>query len=552
MKVGLALGPGLGLRSVHHRDFLEGSPPVDWLEVHAENFFARGGVRHETLLEIAERYPISLHAVGLSLGSPDGVHRDHLARLAALVADVSPILVSDHLAWSRTGDVYLNDLLPLPLDEGTLAVVSMNVSAVQDCLGRQILVENPSHYVRMDGSAMGEGEFLGRLVEVTGCGVLLDVNNLYVSAHNLGLDAREELKSFPAGAVSEIHIAGHEPGRGATAALLVDTHSTPVASQVWALLAAARAQVGNVPVLLERDADIPALDVLLHELSLAAGGIETSGTAAFEVRSRVVGPPPGSSESARAVSIRLATVERDMATRILGAPGTQSATTHLAAGFEVHRRNVLGSLERTLADAFPVSREVVGERFFRFLAAEFVRARPPRSACLADYGRELPDFLATFPPVAHIEYLPDLARLEWLRIVAFQAPCDAGPWVLVSEYPIFRIWEAHQESIDGDARIQVEPGTDRVTAWRDGWVVRISRADGSQASPFTSTLDQASGSGAARIAPCTERLLDAVGGHEHDRPIEHRAHLLLDAREEAADHWLDPAPRHGDAIEISG
>lgn len=487
--MGGALGPGLGLRSVHHRDFLEGSPPVDWLEVHAENFFARGGVRHEMLLEIAERYPISLHAVGLSLGSPEGVDRDHLARLAALVGDVSPILVSDHLAWSRTGGVYLNDLLPLPLDEGTLAVVSANVSRVQDRLGRQLLVENPSLYVAMDGSAMSEGEFLGRLAEATGCGVLLDVNNLYVSAHNLGLDAREELKRFPAEAVGEIHVAGHEPGRGATAALLIDTHSTPVASQVWALLADARARVGNVPVLLERDADIPALDMLLRELSLAAGGIETSDLATFEIPSRVVGQPPESSEPASPDSIWLATAQRDVAARILGAPGTQSTMSDMPSGFEVHRRNVLGSLERTLADAFPVTREVVGERFFLFLAAEFVRARPPRSACLADYGGELPDFVAAFAPVTHLEYLPDLARLEWLRVVAFQSPGDAGPLVLASKHPIFRIWGAHQESIDGDARIQVEPGADRVTAWRDGWAVRITRADEIQASILAPALE---------------------------------------------------------------
>ncbi|MBY0508974.1 MAG: DUF692 domain-containing protein, partial [Rhodospirillaceae bacterium] len=202
-----------------------------WLEIHSENFLCDGGPRLAMLDAIAARYPISCHGVGLSLGSAAGLDRAHLARLQKLFARVQPGLISEHLSWSVSGGVYLNDLLPLPYTDEALAVVARNVAHAQDAFGRQVLVENPSAYVSFPGATMSEPEFLARLVQKTGCGLLLDINNVYVSAENNALDAGQYLDAIAAEAVGEIHLAGHSAHEG----LLIDTHSTQVCDPVWDL-----------------------------------------------------------------------------------------------------------------------------------------------------------------------------------------------------------------------------------------------------------------------------------------------------------------------------
>jgi uncharacterized protein (UPF0276 family) len=268
---GLEKWVGIGLRTTHAERFLNphSSPGVPWLEVIAENYFDRGGIRHKMLCMIAERYPISIHGVALSLGSPEGIVPEHLERLASLVADVKPLLVSEHLAWSRSGEIYYNDLLPLPLTEETLDVVSANVDRAQDRLGRSILVENPSGYLAFDQSIMSEGTFLKRLSQRTGCGLLLDVNNLFISSANLGIDTAEWLSSVPATAIGEIHLAGHEEGGTSDHPLLMDTHGAPVTREVWALYADVLKLFGPKPTMIEWDSDVPSLEVLLEDAARA-------------------------------------------------------------------------------------------------------------------------------------------------------------------------------------------------------------------------------------------------------------------------------------------
>jgi len=262
---------GIGLRTSHCERFLDQNtpPPVTWLEVLAENYFDRGGIRHKMLSMIAERYPISVHGVALSLGSPEGLDSEHLERLAGLVADVRPCLVSEHLAWSRSGEVYYNELLPLPLTDETLDVVSANIDRTQDCLGRTILVENPSGYLEFEQSTMSEAKFLTRLTERTGCGLLLDVNNLFISGFNLGIDTAEWLSAVPADAIGEIHLAGHEHGGTADHPLLIDTHGAAVTDEVWALYIAALNRFGPRPTMIEWDSEVPSLEVLLEEAARA-------------------------------------------------------------------------------------------------------------------------------------------------------------------------------------------------------------------------------------------------------------------------------------------
>jgi uncharacterized protein (UPF0276 family) len=240
-----------------------------WVEVHSENFLCAGGPRLAMLDAVAARYPVSCHGVGLSLGSAEGLDGDHLARLKHLFDRVRPALISEHLSWSVTEGVYLNDLLPLPYTAAALDVVCRNVDRAQQTFGRKILVENPSAYLTFASSTLSETEFLGRLVARTGCGLVLDINNVYVSAANTGFAVESYLAEIPAAAVGEIHLAGHTASGDGDARVLIDTHGAQVCDPVWALYAATIRRIGARPTLIEWDLDIPALPVLLRESARA-------------------------------------------------------------------------------------------------------------------------------------------------------------------------------------------------------------------------------------------------------------------------------------------
>jgi uncharacterized protein (UPF0276 family) len=261
---GLPASAGIGLRSPHLDEIIATRPAVGWLEAHPENYMG-GGPAPRALERIRRDYPVSLHGVGLSLGSADRPDPRHLGRLKALVDRIEPALVSEHLSWSTTGAGYLNHLLPLPYTEESLAVLSRNVEQVQALLGRPLLVENPSIYLRFIHSPIPEPEFLAELARRTGCGLLCDVNNIHVTAHNVGLDAAAYLEALPPEAVGEIHLAGHARNDADGLTILIDDHGSRVAPEVWALYVRALARLGPVPTLVEWDTDIPSLDVLLGE-----------------------------------------------------------------------------------------------------------------------------------------------------------------------------------------------------------------------------------------------------------------------------------------------
>jgi uncharacterized protein len=255
---------GIGLRSPHLAEVLATRPALPWLEVHPENYLG-GGPAVRALHTLRQDYPVAFHAVGLSIGTASGVDRRHLERIAALVERFEPVLVSEHLAWSQHGGVYLNHLLPLPYTEESLAAVCRNVDAVQTTLGRPVLIENPSAYLRFTASAIPEDEFLGELARRTGCGLLCDVNNVHVTARNLGLDPIAYLDALPADAVGEIHLAGHSVNQVEGRTLLIDDHGSPVTGAVWTLYDHALRRFGAVPTLVEWDSEIPALEVLMGE-----------------------------------------------------------------------------------------------------------------------------------------------------------------------------------------------------------------------------------------------------------------------------------------------
>jgi len=260
---------GIGLRSPHVDEIIATRPEVGWLEIHAENYLG-GGPALRSLEAIRRDYPICVHGVGLSLGSADGLDARHLARVAALVERLQPALVSEHLSWSIAGGAYLNHLLPLPYTDETLTLVSGHVLRVQDALGRAILVENPSSYLRFQDSPIPEPAFLAELARRTGCRVLCDVNNIYVSCRNFGLDPATWVDAMPGSAVAEIHLAGHSVNDADGQAILIDDHGSRVAEPVWALYERLLARIGAAPTLVEWDTDIPALPVLLAEAQSAA------------------------------------------------------------------------------------------------------------------------------------------------------------------------------------------------------------------------------------------------------------------------------------------
>lgn len=259
---------GIGLRSPHLAEVTQARPATGFLEIHAENHLA-GSPARQAVERLRRDYPVSLHAVGLSLGAVDGLDAVHLARVAALEARLAPALVSDHLAWSTAGGRYFNDLLPLPYTEEALGVVAGNVQRLQDRLRRQVLVENPSCYLSFAHSTLSEPEFLGELARRSGCGLLLDVNNVVVTAHNLGLDPRAWLTDLPAEAIGEYHLAGHAVNDADGAPILIDDHGSRVSDEVWSLFGAVVERYGPKPTLVEWDTDIPALAVLLEEAGRA-------------------------------------------------------------------------------------------------------------------------------------------------------------------------------------------------------------------------------------------------------------------------------------------
>jgi uncharacterized protein (UPF0276 family) len=259
---------GIGLRSPHMAELMQRQPRIGWLEVHTENFLHAGQARR-ALEDVRRSYPVSLHGVGLSLGSAKGIDPLHLRRVKELVDELQPILVSDHLSWSACEGVYLNDLLPLPYIRESLEVMKANIFRAQDALGRPLLIENPSAYLKFAHADLSEAQFLAELARSTGCFILLDLNNLFVSASNLGFDALRYLDALPKDSIGEFHVAGHHRNVTEDGVILIDDHGSSVGCDVWHLYGAAVRRFGPQPTLIERDSNLPALDELIAEAALA-------------------------------------------------------------------------------------------------------------------------------------------------------------------------------------------------------------------------------------------------------------------------------------------
>ncbi|MGK5074121.1 MNIO family bufferin maturase [Janthinobacterium sp. ZB1P44] len=464
---------GVGLRAAHYRDFLARRPKVGWLEVHTENYLQPSGWDNHVLQTLRQDYPISLHGVGLGLGSARGFSESHLQRVRAVVERIEPALVSEHLSWGAVARQQLNDLLPLALNGAALDLLCARVGRVQDVLKRPILLENVSTCLRFADDAMSEAQFLAELARRSGCGLLLDINNLYVNQCNHGEDAMLAMQAIAPGSVGELHLGGHL----LTPHAVIDHHGAAVADPVWDLYAAALQRFGAIPTLVEWDTDLPPLDILLGESDKAQAMLARHAPQTPWQGTVLAAPPVVSVAPADA----LAAGQQAFAIALLDT----AATLPLFAGeavsqrFALYRGNLSATWRRTLGHAYPVVLALVGEDFFGGLARAYGRQMPADSADLNQFGARFADFLAAFPPVAELPYLPDMARLEWaLHLAHYAADAQAlAPEalaalhpdqlearrftlhptcvLLASDWQVAALWQAHQDD-DGERRFPQE------------------------------------------------------------------------------------------------
>ena len=476
---------GVGLRAAHYRQFLEQRPRAAWLEVHTENYLDQAGGDFHVLQELRRDYAVSLHGVGLGLGSARGFSDEHLRRVASLAQRIEPALVSEHLCWGAVFDRHLNDLLPLALNHAALDLMEERVGRMQDVLGRSILLENVSSFVRFADDAMSEAEFLAALARRTGCGLLLDVNNLYVNQCNHEEDALAALAAIAPGTVGEIHLAGHLVTPGA----VIDHHGATVAAPVWRLYEAALARFGALPTLIEWDTDIPALEVLLGEADKANAIAARFPPTTFVhpgVRNGGGHFPAGSDALAR---------QQQAFADALFAPAAEGGLRlKHAERFGLYRGNLTSTWSKALAAAYPVIAQLVGEEFFAALAREYGRAHPSASGDLNRFGADFETFLRGFEHVRDLPYLPDMARLEWQLHRIHYAPHaealqaqDIDPqtveqrsfrWqataqLFASQWAVVPLWLAHQTAT-GTAFPQVMDEPSHALLSRPEWTAQVT------------------------------------------------------------------------------
>lgn len=482
---GLPFRAGMGLRAPHYREVLETSPNLAWVEVHSENFF-EGGAALNTLLRVRAERPVSLHGVGMGLGSLDPLDPNHLSALKRLVERVEPAAVSEHLCWNQChGDVF-NDLLPFPMSTQALQRLGDKIDQVQNRLGCPLWIENLSYYVNFPQDDWGEGEFLNELCRRTGCGVLLDVNNLYVNYLNFGVNPDSVLQTLHAGYVKEYHLAGYsQQGEG-----WVDTHSAPVAPVVWEWFGRTLRIMGPRPTLIEWDNDIPALTRLMEEVAQAQACLdrEMSSARASLPDYREVAEVARLTGSPRTVDGRLDLAEREtfqwFSNSLSGISGSSEAapavegSQHQRWGLAVYRNNLRENLLSALQGAYPVLFQLVGEQCFRSLAERYRRTHPSRHGNLHEYGEQFPEFVGQDAIAREWPWFESMARLEWVchrsyfakdspvldsnRLAAVNSRnyadlcfmADAAIRLVKLDYTVLSIWEAHQSSFVNDGGLE--------------------------------------------------------------------------------------------------
>ena len=458
------MSPGFGIRPELFESVLENKPQVGFLEAHSENYFGESIARAK-LRELREHYPISLHGVGLSLGRADYLNQHHLDQLKSLIYEIEPLFVSEHLAWSAYSHRHLPDLLPLPLTEQSFAIMCEHIEQMQDHLQKQILLENPSNYLLFDHLQIPEPEFLNRLAKQTGCGLLVDVNNVHVSAANLNRDASEYINQLDSNFIQQYHLAGYTEVEKNGEKVLIDTHNHTVYPPVWNLFEHTIQRHGKKPTLIEWDSEFPKLDVLLSECEKAEV-ILNKYSKSEQIKKEL-------KQAIRIVkqteaSQLLENYQQDFLDRVLNFNDVipQAIAEHKHRIW-IYQNNVFAATREYLQEVYPALEGVLGADFFKQMTQSFIQQYPPSEGNIHIYGQNLSVVLNKFDVLSEMPYLKDLIEYEWALHTAYFSPLleiidpgkidqesllslsvqfNASVTLLDSEYPIYQI---HQQSLPG-------------------------------------------------------------------------------------------------------
>jgi len=460
-----------------------------FLEAHSENYFGESIARSK-LLALREDYPISLHGVGLSLGRADDLDKQHLAELKKLVDQVDPFIVSEHLAWSAYSHRHLPDLLPLPLTSESLEIVCRHIEQMQEALGRQILIENPSNYLLFDQLQIPEPEFLNSLAQRTGCGLLMDVNNIHVSASNIGRDGAAYIDAVNSQAIGQYHLAGYteveRTHNDLTETVLIDTHNHTVYQPVWELFAHALVAHGARPTLFEWDSDFPEFQVLLDECGKA--------NALLEKHPSNLGVSNRLTESSLSSSHNLSRAQDSFLKSVLTLNKTlESANSEHQHRIWIYQNNVFGAVQDYLEEVYPATQGVVGAEFFKQMAQVYIQNSPPSMGNIHLYGDDFFELCAATPGLEALPYLSDLMRYEWaLHQSYFSINSDAldpvsmeqeelltvsvvlndSVSLICSEYPVYEIQRQSLPDYDGEVSIDLAQSQDNLLVYKLGHEVR--------------------------------------------------------------------------------
>ncbi|MFT5136359.1 MAG: hypothetical protein ACI8XV_001390 [Arenicella sp.] len=495
---------GLGLRPELFDAIFEQRPALGFLEAHSENYFG-DSIARAKLLELREHYDISLHGVGLSLGRADHLNTRHLSELKNLVDEINPMLVSEHLAWSAYSHRHVPDLLPLPLTEQSLAIMCQHVEQMQDVLQRQIYVENPSNYLLFDRLQIPEPEFLNALAARTGCGLLVDLNNIYVSAKNLKRDANEYINQLDSQLIGQYHLAGYTEIDRHGEVMLIDTHNQTVDPQVWNLFAKAVKKHGARPTLFEWDSDFPEFSILLAQCQRTEEILASSRekhppsgahSESLNTPSRYVSAKQGSLTEAQLDSTELRLVQGNFLDGLLGLDDKLSpAIDAHKHRLWIYQNNVFAATREYLEEVYPAVLGLVGDQFFKQMAQVFVQNNPPSEGNVYLFGQDFDSVIVQFDALQEMPYLVDLMHYEWVLHKAYFAslancidpnmteqsellsmPLCFNPSVAIihSKYPIYEI---HRQSLPGyadEVAIELNQSQDSLIVYKQDHAV-VSR-----------------------------------------------------------------------------
>lgn len=474
---------GLGIRPELFGPVEQKKPEFGFLEAHSENYFGESLSRAK-LLDLREDYPISLHGVGLSLGRADALDQQHLAELKRLVDEVQPLLVSEHLAWSAYSHRHVPDLLPLPLTSEALDIVCRHIDEMQTVLGRQILIENPSNYLLFEQLQIPEPEFLNALAERTGCGLLMDVNNIHVSAVNVGRDAKAYIQAIDGGAIGQYHLAGYtevdREHNGVREQVLIDTHNQTVYPPVWQLFEHALSTHGARPTLFEWDSDFPEFGVLESECAKADLLLErfpqvNSASISVQGQSSEWLQPLGHSQGEFLTSLMALTPELEIA-----------SDEHRHRVW-IYQNNVFGAVQDYLSEVYPATKGVVGDDFFKQMVHHFVQSNAPEQGNIHLYGERLIDLCEKTNGLEGLPYIADLMRYEWaIHCAYFAVTSDAldpaslpqeelltcgvefndSVSILSSDFPIYEIQRQSLPSYTAEVSIDLAQSQDSLLVYK--------------------------------------------------------------------------------------